>query len=155
MEIIPAKIEDADLISALISSVAHYFTLHPQGIGAERFLKTIQPSSIADYLASDDFLYLVAFVEDDLAGVIAIRDNKHVFHLFVAPEFQRQGIAKRLWSFAKEAAIHAGNINGFTVNSTEFAVPVYENWGFKVVGERNEIDGISFVPMELTYDNNG
>jgi GNAT superfamily N-acetyltransferase len=152
MKIYQANIKDVEAISTLISSVAHYFTLHPQGEGAESFLKTIQPSSIADYIKSDQFSYFTAFIGNDLAGVVAIRDNEHLFHLFVAPQFQRQGIAKKLWLFAKDVAITAANTVGFTVNSTEFAIPVYEKFGFKVAGQRVETEGIAFVPMKLNMN---
>ena len=128
MVIRPASTDDAGAISALISSVAQYFTLHPQGEGAEGFLKTIQPSSIGGYIAAENFIYFAAFVADELAGVVAIRDNNHLFHLFVAPEFQRQRIAERL-------------------------VPVYERFGFKATGPKVETQGIVFVPMKLASSN--
>ena len=47
MQIRPATLNDADAISALIKSVAHYFTLQPQGQGAEGFLQGIEPAAIA------------------------------------------------------------------------------------------------------------
>lgn len=149
MKIRPATTNDSIAISSLIFSVAHYFTLHPQGVGAEEFFKTIQPSSIANYIADNKFLYFAAFIENELAGVVAMRDNKHLFHLFVAPKFQRLGIAKRLWIFIKDVAIRAGNNRGFTVNSTEYALPIYERFGFKASGHKVEANGITFVPMKL------
>ena len=153
MKIRPATTDDARAISALISSVAHYFTLHPQGEGAEDFLKTIRPSSIAGYITAENFMYFAGFVADELAGVVAIRDKKHLFHLFVAPKFQRQGIAGRLWAFAKDSAIRAGNTQDFTVNSTLYAVPFYERLGFKARGPKVETHGIAFVPMKLAGSN--
>ena len=47
MQIRPATLNDADAISALIKSVVHYFTLQPQGQGAEGFLQGIEPAAIA------------------------------------------------------------------------------------------------------------
>lgn len=153
MDIRSATTSDAAEISFLISSVSHFFTLNPDGKGADGFLKTIQPSSIAGYITSGKFDYLVAFVEGKLAGVVAVRDNKHLFHLFVAPDFQRQGIAAKLWAHAKSAAIQAGNIEGFTVNSTPYAVPVYERFGFTATGPKVEKHGIAFVPLKLKTGN--
>jgi hypothetical protein len=46
----------------------------------------------------------------------------------------------------------AGNHRGFTVNSTPYAMPVYERFGFKATGPRVETRGIAFVPMELHLD---
>jgi hypothetical protein len=56
MEIRRATPEDAEAISALIKSVAHYFTLHPQGLGAEAFLQSIEPEAIRGYITAPNFL---------------------------------------------------------------------------------------------------
>jgi len=62
---------------------------------------------------------------------------------------QRQGLARQLWEHAKEKAILKGNIRQFTVNSTPNSVPVYKRFGFCVAGEKIEMKGIAFIPMEL------
>jgi GNAT superfamily N-acetyltransferase len=150
MDIRPATPNDSLAISALIRSMVHRFTLHPEGIGAEDFLKTISPQGIEGCITAPNFLYLAGFIEGELAGVMAIRDNDHLYHLFVAPLFQRRGIAKALWNFARSQAIQRGNPGEFTVNSTPFAVPVYESFGFAATGHRVEAMGIAFVPMKLS-----
>lgn len=148
MNIREATIEDANAISGLIKSLTNYFTLHPEGKGAEDFLKSIQPPAIASYIQSTNFLYLVGLVEIKITGVIAIRNQTHLYHLFVATEFQGQRIGRKLWEYAKEKATLNTNINRFTVNSTPNAVPVYERFGFQVTGEKIEMKGIAFIPME-------
>lgn len=40
----PALPEESKSISELIKSVAHYFTIHPDGKGAEQFLLSIAPA---------------------------------------------------------------------------------------------------------------
>ena len=82
-------------------------------------------------------------------GVVAIRDNSHLFQLFVIESLHSQGKGTLLWHHAKAAAIHAGNPGRFTVNSTVFGVPVYKTFGFKAVGPKTETKGIAFVPMLL------
>ena len=149
MQIRLANHHDADSISALILNVKHFFTVNKNGEGAEEFLKSITPASVAAFIVADNFNYFVATIDDELAGVVAIRDNKHLFHLFVAPKFQRRKIAEQLWHFAKNNAVELGNKNEFTVNSTLYAVPVYERFGFKIDGPRVEMHGIAFVPMKL------
>lgn len=140
---------DAEAISALILSVSRYFTLHPDGAGAEEFLATLSPDAIHGYLSSPDFVYRVAEDEGGLAGVVAVRENRHLYHLFVAPAGHRRGLARRLWTEAMEAALHAGNPGEFTVNSSLYALPVYERFGFVATGPRVETMGIAFVPMRL------
>lgn len=152
MNIRPATIDDAQAISVLIKSVAHYFTLHPQGQGAETFLQSIEPASIALYINSPNFAFFVGLIDQQLAGVVALRDNQHLHHLFVGQAWQGQGLSRQLWLHAKEAAMVACNHQGFTVNATPFAVPVYERFGFTATGPRIETKGIAFVPMELRFD---
>ncbi len=149
MKIRHATVEDALEVSALIKSVAHYFTLHPQGLGAEAFLKTIEPNAICECITASNFSYHVALFNNQLAGVVAVRDASHLYHLFVAQPFQGQGLSRALWSHAKDAAISVGRQHRFTVNSTPYAVPIYERFGFGVTGPRVEVHGIAFVPMEL------
>jgi GNAT superfamily N-acetyltransferase len=150
MTIRTATDEDATPVSELILSVAHYFTVNPQGEGADDFLKTIQPQEIRRYISGENFIYLVAEINGEIGGVVGIRDHKHLYHLFVAPQHQRKGIARALWENARNKAIAAGNIEGFTVNSTRYAVPVYEKFGFIATGPIVETQGIAFVPMKLT-----
>ena len=98
------------------------------------------------------FRYAVAELGPALAGVVAVRDGTHLFHLFLASEFQRQGIARCLWAHAMQAAQSAGRVEAFSVNSSLFAVSVYGRlgFGFVVCGERVEQHGVAFVPMRMT-----
>ena len=149
----PALHDDAQSISVLIRGAAHYFTLQPNGEGAEQVLLGMTPDAIANYIRNPSFNYLVAVIDKQLAGVVAVRDGTHLFHLFVQTEFQRNGIALRLWQAAKSQAIAAGNTIGFTVNSTLYAVPVYQRFGFCATGSKVEKNGIAFVPMVLALAN--
>ena len=142
---------DAAHISELIRKVAHGFNASASGEIAPWFLAAVTPSAIAGHIADTKFNYLVGFVGRTLVGVIALRDTTHVHHLFVAPEFHRQGVAAKLWERAKTDAIASGNKDGFSVRSSEYAVPVYERFGFHVVGARAEKEGVIFVPMKLEF----
>jgi GNAT superfamily N-acetyltransferase len=146
MNIRPATTKDADAISKLIASLASFFTTDPEGKGAERFMLGITAEAVRDYIRNPGFHYIVALHEDRLAGAAALRDGRHLFHLFVAPDFQRRGIARKLWLALRKQA--APGIDGFTVNSTPYAVPVYERFGFSATGPKVEMNGIAFVPMK-------
>lgn len=150
MRIRPAAPGDADAISALIRGFAPTFTVHPDGAGAEAFFAQITPDSIAGFLASPDYAYLVAEEDGTLAGAVAIRGNTHLYHLFVHPAFQGRGLSRQLWEAAREAAMRAGNPGEFTVNSSLNAIPVYERFGFRPAGPRTEMNGIVFMPMKLS-----
>jgi GNAT superfamily N-acetyltransferase len=146
---------DAKAISALIQRVVHYFLIHPNGRGAEDFMASISPHAIADYLSQPDFRYLVTTITTDtgaeqVIGVAALRDQAHLYHLFVDPEWHRQGVAKRLWEALKAQAQQDQRYQGhFTVNSSVYAVPVYQALGFEVVSDVQHNNGIAFVSMRL------
>lgn len=142
-----ATASDAPAISQLIVSLSRSFTLNSDGTGAEAFLQTIGPPSIQKLIEAPDMAYYKATEAGQLAGVVALRDNAHLYHLFVAPAFQGQGLSRRLWEHVRDEARLHGNGGHFTVNSTPYAVAVYERFGFKATGPRVETNGIAFVPM--------
>ncbi|MGE5450276.1 MAG: cysteine-rich CWC family protein [Acidobacteriota bacterium] len=145
----PATVQDSAQISALISGVARYFTLHPQGVGAEAFLVSMSADAIAGYIQDPGFHYLVAWAPDgSMAGAAALRSDNHLFHLFVSPAWQRQGVATQLWQAVWDYAREQGRAGkAFSVNATPYAVPFYQRLGFAVSGERVETRGIAFIPM--------
>ena len=144
-----ARSEDAAAISALIGRFTQDVTVNSDGSGAEEYLAAVSEVAEARYLADPRYAFIVACEGADIAGVVAVRDHTHLFHLFVAPEYQRRGIASRLWQQARAAALAAGNDGSFTVNSTLSALPVYEHFGFVRTGPVTEAHGIRFVPMRL------
>ncbi|MBC3875861.1 GNAT family N-acetyltransferase [Undibacterium sp. LX15W] len=150
MQIRPAHIDDADIISHLVHSVVSYFTIHPDGRGAEQFFDTITPLAMAQRLQSTQFQYWVALnTEQQIIGAIGIRDNTHLYHLFIAPEQHRKGYAKQLWLHAKQAALARGNPGEFTVNSSLYAEKMYRGFGFVPTAEKQEMHGLAFIPMRL------
>ncbi|HEX2209962.1 MAG TPA: GNAT family N-acetyltransferase [Longimicrobium sp.] len=155
LRIRPATAADAAPISALIMRVSHTFTLQPDGAGAEEFFATVTPEAIGGYLASPEYAYLVAEEDGALAGFAAVRGNTHLYHLFVDPAFQGRGLSRRLWDEAMGAALRAGNPGEFTVNSSMFAVPVYQRFGFVPAGPRTEMQGLAFMPMKLVLATDG
>lgn len=149
MKIRPARPSDAEAISALITSLAPYFVAHPSGLGAESFLDSISAEAIRSYIRSNEFLYFVKSDGSRIAGAIAIQNAAHLYHLFVAKEYQGRGVARALWRHAKLAAASAGTPQRFTVNSTLYAMPFYMRLGFEPSGPRTEVKGIAYVPMVL------
>ncbi len=150
MKIEPATSADAEAISALIIDLSGPFFCTPERTGAEAFLVSIGPDAQRRYLDAGNFAYHVARSDSGLAGVVALRDNAHLFHLFVARPFQGQGLARRLWEIVKGQAVQAGNPGRFTVNSSIQAVPVYERFGFVLQGDVQHMHGVSYQPMRMT-----
>jgi len=138
---------DAEAIAAMIDSFQSELTEDPSGKGAEKYLASVSVQAEREYLASERYRYLLAFSDSELAGFIAIRDESHLFHLFIARCYQRQGIARRLWERALEELCVPGSDGWFTVNSSISAIPVYRSFGFVPVGSIQRMHGISFLPM--------
>lgn len=144
-----ATLDDAPAISALILSLAHHFLLQEDGLGAEGFLLSLEPEGIARNIASPELDYYVATAAGQLMGVVAVRQGRHVFHLFVGQQFQRGGLARALWSHVKAAYGWPSASVPTTVNSTPSALPFYERMGFHILGTRVETKGIAYIPMQL------
>ena len=141
---------DARPIAELIASFQSELTVDPAGVGAEEFLASVSEQAERAYLQSPQHSFIVAEEHGTIAGVIAIRDNSHLFHLFVARPFQRNGLARRLWDQARREALVHGGTGEFTVNSSVNAIVVYESFGFVPTGPVATERGISFLPMRLS-----
>lgn len=153
MHIRPGTPGDANAVASLIASFQPILTLEPSGAGAEQYLASVSEDAERGYLDSPRYAYLVAELEGRMAGFIAMRDRRHLFHLFVAAARQRTGIARALWEQARQVSLRAGPIAEFTVNSSLNAVPVYCSFGFVPTGEVTQEHGIAFLPMHLTLQN--
>ena len=87
-----------------------------------------------------------AFEDNILKGVIATdRRKRHINLFFVDKSSQAKGIGKKLMNIVTD-----DNENSFiTVNSSRYAVPIYQNLGFIKTEEEKEQDGLKFTPMKL------
>jgi len=140
---------DAQSISALILSLLPFLTINPDGAGAEEFLVTLQPDIIRRNLQAQNYRYQLAFAGAELAGVVAMRDNSHLFSLYVAQHWHGQGVGKLLWEAGRDDALARGNPGSFTVNSSVFAADVYRKLGFRDTAPMAEMHGLRFIPMRL------
>ncbi|MGX2041361.1 GNAT family N-acetyltransferase [Methylocaldum sp. MU1018] len=60
-----------------------------------------------------------------------------------------KGLARALWQAARAASLEACNPGVFTVNSSRFAVGLYEKLGFVGHGEVVDESGVIHIPMKL------
>src|SRR6185312_2130886 len=69
--------------------------------------------------------YFVAEADGRIVGVVATRDDRHVFRLFVTRRWRRRGIAGALFRrIAADCRTRAGT-RTFTLNASKFAVEAY------------------------------
>jgi GNAT superfamily N-acetyltransferase len=150
----PGTPGDANAISTLARELSVPFLANPEGVGAELFWASIAAPAQAERLAGCNHDYLLAFRGETLAGFIGIRDNCHIFHLFITEPFQRLGLARTLWE--KMLVRHAGQNPGYwTVNSSRDAVPVYQRFGFVADDDIRVMHGVRFLPMKRKYSPGG
>ncbi len=84
-----------------------------------------------------------AFINDELIGVIAMRNKSHITMLFTKKEHHRKGVAKALFNYI--LGITDDKI--ITVNSSSYAVEIYHKLGFINTDNEKEVDGIKFTSM--------
>lgn len=108
MRIREATLEDATAISDLIRPLAEKYIAHEfSAKGARDLLWSMEPEAIRGYFKSG-YKYHVAEENGVLVGVVAVRDNMHLYHLFVPDTFRGQGFARKLWQVAHDACRDAG-----------------------------------------------
>lgn len=149
MRIRPITDDDIPAVAKLMRSLSDEFIVHEcSRVAAASFARENDESAMRAFIAAG-MRYYVAEGDDGIVGFIAMRDNKHVFHMFVDKAHHRQGIAKALWQVARQAALDAGNPGVFTVNSSNYALPVYEALGFLRTAPTQCKNGIYYNPMAL------
>lgn len=106
--------------------------------GIEEFRRTLADES---FVAKLDFY--AAFMDGELSGVLAMREPQHISLFFVKAEHQHKGIGKKLFNRMKKDYER----QVFSVNSSPFAVKIYEKLGFAADSPEQTIGGIRFTPM--------
>lgn len=144
-----ATVSDSHIISQLISNNAQVLLQDDFAEGGlDFFLRTANNQSIKEYM-EQGFIYWVATIDSKIVGVVAIKDFSHLFHLFVDKDHHKKGIAKKLWDEVFKCSLSESDKKKFTLNSTSYALPVYERWGFVTTDKEQERHGIRFTPMKL------
>jgi len=91
---------------------------------------------------------LVAELDGEPAGVVEVRDDRHIAMFFVDPSRQGMGVGRRLFDAAvARCRLRNPGLTRLTVASSPNAVPIYTRLGFRREGPPAEESGIRFVPM--------
>jgi ribosomal protein S18 acetylase RimI-like enzyme len=141
--------DDVPAVAALLEELAREHILREFAPKArELFLSKNNAHSILE-LGRKGFGYHVATTKGRIIGFVGTRDTTHLYHLFVANEFQRQGLGRRLWDTARADCMASGNRGTFTVNSSNNAIAIYERLGFVRCGPAVQMDGVFYNPMSM------
>lgn len=114
--------------------------------GVEEFKRFLDYDSITGQLRTG-MLRFWGYWEEELLGVIALRNYNHICLLFVKSQFHRQGIARRLFDTAKHASMQQPNVEHITVHSSSYATEAYRRLGFVDTGPKQVKNGITYTPM--------
>ena len=148
------KPEDIIEVSNLVSRVFNELVAPEYSSeGVQEFHRYIEPTAFQARFQKNHFS-LVALAQTRVVGMIEVRGYDHVSLLFVDHDYQRRGIAKELLYQAIRICLRfKPQLLEISVNSSPFAVPIYEKLGFYQVGERQVRNGIGFIPMILELSN--
>lgn len=143
-----AEDDDPDAVSSLLNTaVVKYIAADCTPGGLAHLCSTLSVDAIRQRRSSG-YVHWLAFSEEALAGVCALKDA-HLYHLFVADRFHRQGIGRQLLAAAIAHCLQSG-VSVMTVNASTFGVPAYRALGFEENGPQLEKNGIRFQPMRLS-----
>jgi len=149
MDIRLATKDDVIAISAMLTKLASDFIVKDfSNEGTANILHSMSPEAIF-WCLDKGYCYHVGLVSNQLVGVVATRDNSHLYHLFVREIEQGNGYSRQLWETAKQSCITAGNEGEFTLNSSLNALAVYEGWGFVPIADMRVSKGVKDIPMKL------
>ena len=113
------KPEDAPGISALIDRVYRKYNDARVPIALQHI---IEPDQILEK-SRTGYLYMVAEVDGQLAGVITMKERSHLYHLFIDGAYHGRGIASALWERLLERLKEDGPLPEIlTVNSSDYAL---------------------------------
>jgi GNAT superfamily N-acetyltransferase len=117
--------------------------------GVQAFLDYVQPEALLTRSA-DNHLTLLALADTQILGVIDMRSCHHISLLFVDTAYQGQGISRALLDTALSLCRELGHdLAEITVNSSPYAIPIYERLGFRATAGEQVKNGIRFTPMVL------
>lgn len=151
------KQEDEIAVWGVVNRTFNEFITPTYSIeGVESFFRYVNPESLSQLFKEGypNFTAVVAEVNSQIVGVISfgVRDNEcHITLLFVDGQYHRRGIAKELLNAMLDICRnHNSDLSEITVNSSPYAVMIYEKMGFKQTDCEQIIDGIRFTPMVLS-----
>lgn len=86
-----------------------------------------------------------AFHHHTLCGMLAVLMPNHISLFFVPENYQRQGVGTQLI----QTFLNDSDALTITVNSSPYAVFIYQKFGFQKVSDEQVKDDIRFTPMHL------
>ncbi len=118
--------------------------------GIEEFLKCIDIALVQGQIDSSELAVWTCQCQHNqkIVGVISIAARGHIRLLFVAADHHHRGIARALLQEALKN-FQKKDFSQITVNSSPYAVSIYQRLGFSIIRKEQCVNGIRFTPMAL------
>jgi len=143
------KKEDINQYSNMINNVFDEFVGKDYSEEGNNIFKDfIKPNNILDRFSNNLNKYFVAKYNNEIIGVLEIKNNDHISLFFVKKEFHGQGIGKKLFQNYMETIKDNNDIKIISVNSSIYAEKIYSKLGFNKTSEIHEKCGMKIVTME-------
>lgn len=132
--------ETAEALSLVWNVFLEYESPDYSKEGIEEFRRSIHDEKYLSQLR-----VFCAFKDEKAVGVIATRnEGTHIALFFVDGKYHRQGIGKELFRTVRWEC----DSEKITVNSSPYAVPIYQKLGFCETDKEHVVNGLRFTPME-------
>lgn len=137
--------ETKEILNLVLDSFNAFVAPDYSKEGIDTFYNFLNNGEIFKKAIENNENLIIAYSNDKPVGAILSREKSHISLLFVDKNYQNKGIAKKLFSIFRENT----SSEKITVNSSPFAVKIYEKLGFSAISTMQETHGIKSVPMEF------
>jgi len=121
----------------------------PEGI--QNFKDFITGNSLFWMFMEGKYPLFVACDNEQIIGMISLRNENHISLLFVDEEYHRQGVGRALMEYAFRFLEEEQHCFRVTVFAAPYGVGFYHRLGFEDLGPEREKDGIVYTPMECVF----
>ena len=144
------KCEEINIFSNMVNNIFDEFVGKDYSEeGNNTFKDYINPENILGRLSNKTSKFYVAKNNNEIIGILEIKNIDHISLFFVKKEYHRKGIGKRLFdNYIKALKQDNNGIKIISVNSSIYAEKIYLKLGFIKTDEMQEKNGIKYIPME-------
>jgi GNAT superfamily N-acetyltransferase len=150
------KIDEINSFSNMVKNVFEKFVgMDYSEEGNKTFKEYIRPENILARFNEKTSQIFAAKYDNEIIGILEIKNKDHISLFFVKKEFHDKGIGKKLFENYIEALKREDNgIKAITVNSSFYAEKIYTKLGFQKTDIIQESNGIKYIPMKyILYTN--
>lgn len=115
--------------------------------GIHNFRDFLADRSLEEWFQEGKYPLFVACHEQQVIGMVTLRNNNHVSLLFVDERHHRKGVGRALLQYASKYLETELKCSSMTVFAAPYAVEFYHAVGFRDLGPQMTREGITYTPM--------